>query len=185
MEITRYNNILFVYWLRHLFTASSIHTSRLFSGYRDTLMSSSGRPRVSVLRLLGPTTQSAIAVGTFWLLALALNAVLFARAGRTLFNYDGSARSGGRHLFNFCHYLMIILSWARHGHSIILSAWHTPQLHSKPASGFSYFQFPFSEIYRLTCLIYSARVVYLYPPWFITPDMISGSGRYTLELLSL
>uniref|UniRef100_A0A2S2PKV7 Uncharacterized protein n=1 Tax=Schizaphis graminum TaxID=13262 RepID=A0A2S2PKV7_SCHGA len=77
-----------------LAAASSIHTSRLFSGYRDTLMSSSsGRPRVSVLRLLGPTTQSAIAVGIFWLLALALNAIMFARAGRTLFNYDGSTSS--------------------------------------------------------------------------------------------
>ncbi|XP_050063812.1 uncharacterized protein LOC114132032 [Aphis gossypii] len=76
-----------------LAAASSIHTSRLFSGYRDTLMSSSGHPRVSVLRLLGPTTQSAIAVGTFWLLALALNAVLFTRAGRTLLNYDSSTTS--------------------------------------------------------------------------------------------
>jgi hypothetical protein len=61
------------------------------------MSSSSGRPRVSVLRLLGPTTQSAIAVGIFWLLALALNAVMFARAGRTLFNYDGSTRSDDRH----------------------------------------------------------------------------------------
>lgn len=74
------------------FAAFSIHTSRLFSGYRDTLMSSSGQSRISVLRLLGPTNQSAIAVGAFWLLALALNVVLFTRAGCTLFNYNGTIR---------------------------------------------------------------------------------------------
>ncbi|XP_025422687.1 uncharacterized protein LOC112692281 isoform X2 [Sipha flava] len=76
-----------------LAAAFSIHTSRLFSGYRDTLMSSSSESRISVLRLLGPTNQSAIAVGTFWLLALALNVVLFTRAGCTLFNYNGTISS--------------------------------------------------------------------------------------------
>ncbi|XP_050532553.1 uncharacterized protein LOC126900688 [Daktulosphaira vitifoliae] len=70
----------------------SIHTSRLFSGYHDTLMTSSGGSRLYIFRLLGPTIRSAIVVGLFWLVALILNAMLFTRAGRTLTAYETSLR---------------------------------------------------------------------------------------------
>ncbi|XP_050442463.1 uncharacterized protein LOC126846726 [Adelges cooleyi] len=75
-----------------LAAATSIYTSRIFNGYNDTLTASSNRT-LAVFRLLGPTFQSAIAVGLFWSLALVLNVMLFTRAGRALTEYQTNISS--------------------------------------------------------------------------------------------